>query len=40
MIVEDEQHLYLVADDFVYDQIDESLRTNATHCESTTYRLH
>jgi len=31
MIVEDERHLYLGADDFVYDQIDESLYEPVPH---------
>lgn len=31
MIVEDERHLYLGADDFVYDQLDESLYERVSH---------
>jgi len=31
MIVEDERHLYLGADDFVYDQIEESLYEPVPH---------
>jgi len=31
MIVEDERHLYLGADDFVYDQMDESLYEPVPH---------
>jgi hypothetical protein len=31
MIVEDERHLYLGADDFVYDQLDKSLYERVPH---------